>query len=50
MNELTDKESLFFISIVTEFAEEYDTDVQTCIKDLQALSKQLIEKEVVYVK
>ncbi|MEF3085025.1 PqqD family protein [Bacillus altitudinis] len=39
-----------FISIVTEIAEEYDTDVQTCIKDLQALSKQLIEKEVVYVK
>lgn len=39
-----------FISIVTEIAEEYDTDVQTCIEDLQALSKQLIEKEVVYVK
>ena len=32
-----------------EIAEEYDTDVQTCIEDLQALSKQLIEKEVVYV-
>ncbi|TDU12795.1 hypothetical protein EV579_2098 [Bacillus sp. BK450] len=33
-----------------EITEEYDTDVQTCIEDLQALSKQLIEKEVVYVK
>ncbi|VCT98435.1 hypothetical protein AIDNDMCJ_14985 [Bacillus safensis] len=33
-----------------EITEEYDTDVQTCIEDLEALSKQLIEKEVVYVK
>ncbi|MFJ5673538.1 PqqD family protein [Bacillus safensis] len=39
-----------FISIVKKFAEEYDTDFQTCIEDLQAMSKQLIEKEVVYVK
>lgn len=39
-----------YISIVMEIAEEYNTDVQTCIEDLQALSKQLIEKEVVYVK
>lgn len=39
---------LTFLSIATQISKEYDVSINDCINDLETLTTQLLEKELVF--